>query len=176
MIWDYNARIDALDEQREELMSQAVDPETGEIDDAAIEQAMLFVLQKAELEMERDEWLEGLALGIKNWTAEAKAIREEEKALADRRKALENKIARREQFLQFSLAGEKFKTAKVTVSYRKSTAVETDDEFILWAKENNEFLRWKEPEVDKVALKDAIKQGKEVPFARIVEKESMTVK
>ena len=62
-----------------------VDPETGEImDGEAFDQ----------LQMERETKLENIALWIKNLKAENAAIRQEEKALAERRKAGENKVER----------------------------------------------------------------------------------
>ena len=61
----------------EELLNQQ-DPETGEL--------TCDLDQLDALMMERDEKLEGLALYCKNADAEAKAIREEEKTLAERRR------------------------------------------------------------------------------------------
>ena len=55
-----------------------VDEETGEIID----------LEKLEaLNIERDKKVEGIALAVKNYAAEAKAIKEEEEKLAKRRRS-----------------------------------------------------------------------------------------
>ena len=104
----------------EELLNQQ-DPETGEL--------TCDLDQLDALMMERDEKLEGLALYVKNADAEAKAIREEEKTLAERRRSLENKAERAKGFLAEQLAGEKFSTPKVAVSYRKSEQVEVSMAF-----------------------------------------------
>lgn len=150
----------------EELLNQQ-DPETGEL--------TCDLDQLDALMMERDEKLEGLALYIKNADAEAKAIREEEKALAERRRSLENKAERAKGFLAEQLAGEKFSTPKVAVSYRKSEQVEVSMAF--FTEESNErFLRYKDPEADKTAIKNALKNGETVPGAEIVSKTNMILK
>lgn len=150
----------------EELLNQQ-DPETGEL--------TCDLDQLDALMMERDEKLEGLALYCKNLTAEAEAIRNEEKALAERRRALENKASRAKDFLDQNLAGEKFQTARVAVSYRKSEQVEVSMAF--FTEESNErFLRYKDPEADKTAIKAAIKAGETVPGAEIVSKMNMSIR
>lgn len=132
-------------------LNTLIDEETGEIKDfEAFE----------ELAMARDEKLENTALWIKNLDAEAKAIWEEEKNLADRRQAIEHKIERLKNFLGNALEGQKFSTPKVAISFRKSTSVSVDDDFIEWAKSNaDELLKFSEPKPDKTAIKEAIKNG-----------------
>ena len=121
--------------------------------------------------------MEWLALEVKNSLAEAEALKHEKDSFAQREKVALNRAKNLKNYLAFLLQGEKFKTEKVAISWRKSEQVQVDDEnFMLWAKEQNAFLRWKEPEVDKVALKDAIKSGVEVPYARLVENQSIQIK
>lgn len=152
----------------EELLNQQ-DPETGEL--------TCDLDQLDALMMERDEKLEGLALYVKNADAEAKAIREEEKALAERRRSLENKAERAKGFLAEQLAGEKFSTPKVAVSYRKSKAVEINETaFWPWAVDHTEYVRRKDPEPDKAAISAALKSGQEIPGAELVETLSMSIK
>lgn len=158
-LYEINAALEALLEQ--------VDEETGEL--------TCDLEQLDALMMERDEKLEGLALYCKNADAEAKAIREEEKALAERRRSLENKAERVKGFLAEQLAGEKFSTPKVAVSYRKSEQVEVSAAF--FTDESNErFLRFKDPEADKTAIKAALKAGEKVPGAEIVTRTNMSIK
>lgn len=67
-----------------------VDEETGEIID----------LEKLEaLNIERDKKVEGIALAVKNYAAEAKAIKEEEEKLAKRRRSCENAAQRCKDYL-----------------------------------------------------------------------------
>lgn len=148
-----------------------VDPETGELlePDAAEEFEALTEL--------RETKIENALLYIKNLRAEAKAIRDEEKSLAARRKSLERADERMTAFVKDILGGEKFSTAKASVAYRKTTAVEVDPEFINWAMESgaDALLRYKEPEVDKTALKEWLKTN-ESEYARVAQNVSMTIK
>lgn len=150
-----------------ELLEQ-VDPETGEL--------VCDMDQLEELTIAREEKLEGLALYTKNMDAMAKAIREEEKNLAERRRVLENRAERAKAYLAEMLAGAKFSTAKVAVSYRKSSSVEVGEGFWSWAVDHPEFVRRKDPEADKKAIGDAIKRGLNIPGAELVEKVSTIIK
>jgi len=159
-------RLYEINAALEELLNQQ-DPETGEL--------TCDLEQLDALMMERDEKLEGLALYVKNADAEAKAIRDEEKALAERRRSLENKAERAKGFLAEQLAGERFSTPKVAVSYRKSEQVEISESF--WGVDTNEcYVRYKDPEPDKTAIKAALKAGKEVFGAEIVSKTNLVLK
>ena len=145
-----------------------IDPETGEVSDYETFQ---------NLQMERNAKVENVALWIKELTAEAKAIRDEENALAERRKAAENKVERLKEYLVRALDGEKFKTPKVAISYRASEAVDISDGFIEWADKNApELLKYAEPSPSKTAIKEAIKNGKEIQFATIETKSSIQIK
>ena len=159
-------RLYEINAALEELLNQQ-DPETGELtcDMGALEALML----------ERDEKLEGLALYCKNCDAEAKAIREEEKALADRRRSLENRAGRAREFLELQLRGEKFTTPRVAVSWRKSEAVEIGMGFFA-TDANERFLRYRDPEADKAAVRAALKAGETVPGAELVTRQSMQIK
>ena len=145
-----------------------VDEETGEIKDyEAFE----------EMQMIPEEKIENTALWYKNLIAESKAIREEEKALAERRKSLENKAESLKNFVNRTLNGNKFSTSKVAISYRKSTAVEVDDEFIDYAmKNNNDLLTYKQPEPNKTVIKGMLQGGFDIPHAELVERNNMSIK
>lgn len=149
-------------------MFSLIDEETGEIKDyEAFE----------ELQMQKEEKIENTALWYKNLVAESKAIREEEKALAERRKSLENKAENLKNFVNRTLNGNKFSTSKVAISYRKSTAVEVDDEFIDYAmKNNNDLLTYKQPEPNKTVIKGMLQGGFDIPHAELVERNNMSIK
>lgn len=155
-----------IDNAIDELIRNSIDPETGEVMDITDE---LDALQ-----MEREEKLESVALVIKNLTAEATAIRNEEKALADRRKTAENRVEWLKGYLMQSLAGQKFSTPKVAVSFRSTTAVFIEDD-AAFLKEHPEYARIK-TEIDKSALKDALKNGAEVSGAALENRTSMIVR
>ena len=154
--------------ETDNAMFSLIDEETGEIKDyEAFE----------ELQMQKEEKIENTALWYKNLVAESKAIREEEKALAERRKSLENKAENLKNFINRTLDGNKFSTSKVAISYRKSTAVEVDDEFIDYAmKNNNDLLTFKRPEPNKTVIKGMLQGGFDIPHAELVERNNMSIK
>lgn len=148
-----------------------VDPETGEIlDDAALEQ----------LQMERETKLENIACWIKNLTAESAAIRQEEINLAERRKVLERKSERLKKYLSEALNGEKFQTAKCSVTFRKVSRVEIEDALTVaeWCDDNGmrDLVVYSLPTVSKSELGKLLKAGTQIPGATMVEGISLGVK
>ena len=145
-----------------------VDMETGEIEDEK---------RYDELQMERTKKVENIACYFKNLTAEAKAMKDEEANLAQRRKAVENKAERIKNLLVYALKGEKFESPKVRCSYRKAKSVQVDDDFVSWAQEHaDDLLTFKEPAPNRTAIKAALEDGREVEHAEIVTSESLQVK
>ena len=75
------------------------------------------------------------------------------------------------------LGGGKFETPKIAMFYRRSKAVECDDDFISWAQENaDELLTYKPPVPNKAAIKDAILSGMDVKYAGITERNNLVIK
>ena len=149
-----------------------VDMETGEI----LDPEKLDALQ-----MEREQKLEGVALWIKDLKAEAEAVKAEADKLTARKKAVENKIDGLKQWLLYALNGEKLKTARCNVYQTNSQKVVIDDEkalvdMLMTSPFGEKFLRVKEPEIDKNALKDSMKQGYEYEFAHLEQTESVVIK
>lgn len=141
------------------------DPETGEINDE------LFA-KFEELKIEREEKIENIALWIKDLRAEAVKIKNEIKALTDRAKAEDNKADRLERYLESALNGEKFSTPRVIISWRKSERVECSDIGLV----PFDYLRYAEPTLDKIAIKKALKEGKEIAGCSLSENNSMSIK
>ena len=149
-----------------------VDLETGEI----IDPEKLTALQ-----MERERKLEGVALWVKDLNYEAQMVKEEADKLTARKKALDNKIASLKAWLLWALDGEKLKTARCNVYQTHSQKVVIDDEkalidMFMSSPSGEKFLRMKDPEIDKNALKDSMKQGYEYEFAHLEETESVVIK
>lgn len=145
-----------------------VDMETGEIEDEK---------RYDELQIERTQKVENIGCYYKNLVAEAKAMREEEANLAQRRKAVENKAKRIKNLLAYALKGERFESPKVRCSYRKAKSVQVDDGFIEWAQMHAyDLLTFKEPTPNRAAIKEALEDGREVEHAEIVTNESLQVK
>lgn len=145
-----------------------VDVETGEIEDEK---------RFDELQMERTKKVENIGCFYKNLVAEAKAMKDEEANLAQRRKAVENKAERIKALLVYALKGEKFESPRLRCSYRKAKSVQLDDSFIGWARENAcDLLTFKEPTPDRSAIKAALADGRKIKHAEIVTNESLQVK
>lgn len=140
-----------------------VDMETGEIVD----------IKKLEsLQMERDQKIENIGCWIKNLLADAKALKEEKDTLAARQKIAENKAVSLKKYLSRYLNGEKFKSAKLSISYRKSDSVNIAE----GATVPEEYLKYSDPAPDKVGLKAALKSGKEYPGITLVSTQSIQIK
>ena len=139
-----------------------VDETTGEI---------MNMDQLDALELERETKIENIALFIKNLKADASMYADEEKAFAQRKKAAENKAERLRQYLAAMLAGEKFKSPRVVVSYRHSESVDVQDVDAL-----PPLYVVTEKRPDKTAIKQAIKNGETVPGAALVGKDNIQVK
>lgn len=140
-----------------------VDMETGEIID---------IERLSALQMERDQKIENIGCWIKNLLSDAKALKEEKDNLAARQKVAENKAASLKRFLSKYLAGEKFKTARVSISYRKSDSVDIAADATVPEK----FLKYSEPEPDKVGLKAALKAGETFPGISLKTSQNIQVK
>ncbi|MBO7711180.1 MAG: siphovirus Gp157 family protein [Lachnospiraceae bacterium] len=156
----------------DQAILDCVDLETGEILDGE---------KLTALQMERDEKLEGVALWVKDLKAEAAAVKEEADKLNARKKALDSKIESIKAWLLQALDGGKLKTARCNVYQTHSQKVVIDDEkalvdMFMLSPFGEKFLRFKEPEIDKVALKDSMKQGYEYEFAHLEETESVVIK
>ena len=140
-----------------------VDMETGEIID----------IKKLEsLQMERDQKIENIGCWIKNLLADAKALKEEKDTLATRQKIAENKVASLKKYLSRYLNGEKFKSAKLSISYRKSDSVNIAEGAVI----PEEYLKYSDPTPDKIGLKAALKAGEEFPGISIVTSSNIQIK
>ena len=119
---------------------------------------------------------ENTAKLIRSWEAEANAIKEEEKRLANRGKALENNIkyTKERLFEQLRIAGiEKVKRPTITVSIANNPhSVEILDSTLI----PSDFIIQKDPEIDKKGLIEAIKRGEEIPGAMLYQGRGLRIK
>lgn len=145
------------------LSCMTIDPETGETE--------IDEERYAALEVARTDKLENIACWVKNLRAEEKALAEEIKALTARKSRTECLSDRITGILERELDGAPMNTAKVAVSYRKSSMVVIDNAGELI----DRFLRIK-PEPDKTAIKNAIAAGEKVLGAHLEEKNNIQIK
>ena len=146
------------------------DPETGEIEDFT---------RLDELQMERDRKVENIALWIKDLEAEATAIKAEENSLAERRHGLEKKITSLRGWLAYALDGRKFESPLASIRFRRSTAVEVEDEEALtqWCEaQRPDLLKEVRPEVSRMAVRDALRRGEHIEGASLVEHQNVSIK
>ncbi len=134
-----------------------------------------------ELEMQREQKLENVLLYIKGRIALAKAIKDEEKELAARRKAVEMQVESLKDYVSRSILahGDKnFETAKVKATFRASTATvcllsdkPTDKDC------PEEFVREKiTREPNKEAIKAALEAGEEVAGWALEKRQNIQIK
>lgn len=149
---------------------ECIDLETGEI----IDTDMLEALQ-----MERDAKIENVACWIKDLKAEAEAIKAEKLALAERQKVAENKVESLKKWLAYALQGKKFSTAKCSISFRNTESVEITPEGLtnLMRGGKDELLTYKDPEPNKAAIKQAIKNdGLNIQGVQLIQNTSTIIK
>lgn len=149
--------------QIDEQILGCLDLETGEIIDTE---------KLDQLQMARDTKIENIACWIKNLTADAEALKAQKQAFADRLKSAENKAESLKKYLASYLAGQKFSTDKVAVSFRKTSSVNVTDMNLI----PDDYLKFAEPTADKTAIKKAIQDGIVVPGAEIAEGQSISIK
>lgn len=147
----------------EQAILDCVDEETGEILSPEI-------LDK--LQLDRKVKIENIALYIKNLLAEAKAIAEEKKALDAREKKRKKLAENLKAYLTEHLNGQKFHSARVDLSFRKSDTLE------VLSTDNipDEYLKPQPPKVDAMALKRAVKAGTEFDGVQLVVKLNLQIK
>jgi len=133
-----------------------------------------------DLKLSFKDKIENILLFVKSLRAEAKAIKEEEDNLKARRKALENKADRLEDYAALNLGGDKFETPRVKVRWTPSSPVEilnldaVPERFI----ENKVVktpIKVGENGIKKY-LESLEAEGKTVPWARLVHKLNMSIK
>lgn len=158
--------MSSLYEIEQEIMS-CVDMETGEIID----------FEKLDaLTIERDSKIENLALWVKNLEADAQAYKAEKDSFAQKQKVAENKAKSIKEYLSRYLSGNAFKTTRVNVGFRKSESVDVFSMEALMEYGNADYLKYKDPEADKTAIKNAIKAGANIPGCVLVEKQNIQIK
>ena len=155
----------------DEALLDCIDTETGEI---------LDFEQLDKLQIERDAKIENIALFIKSLKADAEAIKAEEKRLAERRKAKENRAEWLKDYLYNALNGEQFETPRVRLSFRGSEAVDITDEFAVveYLEKNyvEKALTYSMPKISKAVVGELLREGKEIPGAVLKQNNNLQIK
>ena len=155
-----------------------VDPEERRKE---MQQAWFDTLDGMEQELVRKA--ENVAVYIKAMEAEAKSLKAEEDKLKARRQAKENTAKRMREYLMDCMKQaniSKIDEPRAVISLRnnpESVEISDENDFISWANEDHdEYLRYKAPEINKTAVKNALKSGAEIPFAALTRSQSLTIK
>ena len=167
-LYDIDAQISALEDAAEDDM--LIDAETGEL--ISVSQAL------DALRMEREAKLENVACWVKNLSAEADAIREEENRLIKRRKAAETKAANLKAWLLAAMTREdgttdKLKTGRVMVSVKRNPPSTVVDDALLPSTYKVAKITY---QANKELIKRELLAGGEVPGAHLEYGRSVVIK
>ena len=167
-LYDIDAQIAALDGAAEDDM--LIDAETGEL--ISVSQAL------DALRMEREAKLENVACWVKNLSAEADAIREEENRLIKRRKAAETKAANLKAWLLAAMTREdgttdKLKTGRVSISVKRNPPSTVVDDELLPSTYKVAKITY---QANKELIKRELLAGGEVPGAHLEYGRSVVIK
>lgn len=152
-----------------------------EMDGDEMEQAWFDTLESIEAEFE--DKAENLIAFIKELNGQAAILREQEKAFAERRRAKERRAERLKKYLlgcMNAVGRKKIDRPLGCASVRNN--VETprfadEGAFIAWAKNNaGELLRYKDPEIDKAAVKRCLQEGHEIVGVTLERSQSVVIK
>lgn len=150
------------------LDGMEIDEETGEVSG---------VEGLEELELAKEEKIKNTALYYLNLSAEAKELSEQEKKFGERKKAVQKKAERIKEYLSSALNGEGYRCTECVVKFSHSKRVETTSDFMKWAKASGaEYLTYREPEPNKIAIKAALDNGIKIPGAQISEYNNISIK
>ena len=167
-LYDIDAQIAALDGAAEDDM--LIDEDTGEL--ISVSQAL------DALRMEREAKLENVACWVKNLSAEADAIHEEENRLIKRRKAAETKAANLKAWLLAAMTREdgttdKLKTGRVAISVKRNPPSTVVDDALLPSTYKVAKITY---QANKELIKRELLAGGEVPGAHLEYGRSVVIK
>lgn len=149
--------------------------ENGEIP----EETLADTLESIESGIE--EKADNIACILKNLSAEIAAIKAEESNLAERRKQREKTHERLKEYLSSTLqriGKTKIETARNKITFRKSEAVEIDEEAFAkwaWAAKRDDLLIYT-AKANKTEVKRELQNGAEMTGANIVTKQNIQIK
>lgn len=136
------------------------------------------------IEEEFEVKAENIAAYIKDTIGDAEKLKKEEEALKKRRKTKENVAKKFIDYLFDSMKiinRTKIDTPKAKISIRnnaESVFIEHVEAFVDYCMETNQddYLRFKQPEVNKTAVKKALQSGEALPGAVLRRTQSLIIK
>lgn len=163
-LYEINSQIDQI------LSNMEIDEETGEV---LIDTTLLESLQIA-----HDVKIENIGCYVKNLNSDIEALKTEEKNLNSRRKSKEKLVERLTYMLDNDLKGQKFETARCTISYRKSTSTVVDEGVFLEKYKDNPDLCTPNTtyKYDKAQLKKKIQAGEAIDGVTLSVNNNISIK
>ena len=147
-------------------------PETGEV----INNSEIIKELFEELKISLSDKLNNSAYVLNELEISSKTLKDEAKRLLERAKRIDKNADYLKSLMLETLLNidkNKLKTAKFTFSTRKSESIEIDEGFNI----NGEYVRVKETrEADKIAIKEALKNGKEIIGVNVITKQSLIIR
>lgn len=136
------------------------------------------------IEGEFDIKAENIACFIKQIEGDLELIKKQKAAFERRRKAKENQLERMKDYLLECMNKTKrskidMPKAKITVKNNAESAkFDSEKDFIkmCMSKGFDDYLRYKDPEINKTAVKFALKSGQIIPGARLGRTQSLIIK
>lgn len=127
---------------------------------------------------------ENIACYIKQLDGELELLKKQKAAFERRRKAKENQLARMKDYLLVCMQKINRKSvetalAKITVKNNAESAQFADEKDFIdmcISKGLDNYLRYKDPEINKTAVKSALKSGQIIPGAKLGRKQSLVIK
>lgn len=125
------------------------------------------------LEVERELKIGNICRFYKSLLAEADMVKEEAKKLSERANTTENKAKSLKWYLSNVIReGEKFADEHTKISWRKSTSVQADEDATFYPEKYQKHTI----SLDKMELKNDLKNGITVEGAVLVEKQNIQIK
>lgn len=135
------------------------------------------------LEDEFESKAENVAVYLKSVFVEIAAMKDEEAALRRRRQNLEKNMDAMQRHLigamnKIGLKKIEMPRARITVRNNgESLAVDNEEDFIEWAKENAmELLKFSAPSIKKTDTKKLLQKGEDIPFVHLTRTQSLIIK
>lgn len=159
-----------INNEIQRILEGAVDEETGEV---LVDFEALDALVEA-----RDAKVQSCGLHYLNRQAEINVIKAEVDRLTDRLNALKKKNEGLLAYIERNLNGDEYRCPQFNIKYTKSSKVEIDEDFCVFAhfNQNYKHLVRTKMEADKVAIGKLLKAGEEIPHATLVQNRTMKIK
>lgn len=147
----------------------SVDDETGEI---------LFDTDNIEnLEDDINSKIDNIACYIKDLNSLKDSIANEQKALLERKKAIDAKVEKLEDYIKQSMLvrnQNKYESSRNKISFRKSTSLFVEDESLI--DDDTLFTIKVEKKLDKKKVTSLLKEGKEIEGCKLQENINLQIK